>query len=342
MRNAAHFHLLALMISTVQGSDMPVSSADDVRSKYGDWPPCIRRVEIESTADREKQAAMYYEPGSDDPHPLIVFLHPWGGNYLYTTGIEVAKGCIKNGWAFIQPDFRGPNNRPQAMGSDLAISDIADAIAYAKANGKIDLRRTYLSGASGGGHAALLAAGRLPGLFAAVSAWVPITDLVAWHEESENNGNAKYARDIEAACGGEPSPGTPAGNEAIRRSPLTHLSQAGPVWFDINTGIHDGHGKNSVPISHSMRAFNLLACPVDRIPETDIQAIIETESVDGPLRFTEIDKTYAPRMVLLRRTSGHARLTVTDGNHEILVPAMLAWLSAIDQEIRNAAPTESR
>ncbi len=316
-----------------RAADQSSSLAVDVRSQPGDWPPGVARVEIESTTDGEKQAAMFHEPGGDAPHPLLVFLHPWSGNYLYSTGIAVAEGCIRKGWAFIQPDFRGPNNRPQAMGSDLVMSDIADAIAHAKARCPIDPRRIYLAGASGGGHAALLAVGRLPGRFAAVSAWVPVTDLVAWHGECGKSSHTNYARDIEAGCGGKPLPGTPAGEEALRRSPLTHLPQAGPIWFDINTGIHDGHGKNSVPVSHSLRAFNLLASPADRISEGEIQTLLDTEAVDAPLRFADNDPSYAPRTVLLRRTSGRARVTVTDGDHEILVPATLAWLSAIDRAI---------
>jgi hypothetical protein len=87
----------------------------------------------------------------------------------------VARECIRNGWAFLQPDFHGPNNRPQALGSDLVMADIENVAA---------------------------------------SAWVPITDLPAWHTQCLKNGQANYARDIEAACGGVPSPGTSAEKES--------------------------------------------------------------------------------------------------------------------------------
>ncbi len=326
-------HLLFAMMATVSvlSAAEPSSSAVDVRSNLSEWQAGVRQIAIEGAADGESQAALFYEPGGDVPHPLVVFLHPWSGNYLYKTGIGMVEGCQKKGWAFIQPDFHGPNHRPQALGSELALADIANAVSYARAHGNIDSRRIYLVGASGGGHAAMLAVGRLPGLFRAVSAWVPITDLIAWHAQCAGTSHVQYARDIEAACGGVPIPGSAAEQEAIRRSPLTHLGQAGPIDVDLNTGIHDGHGNNSVPISHTLQAYNLLAGPGDRISADEIRHIVKDEAIPEDLRFAGSDPSYGLRKVLLRKSSNHVRVTVTDGYHEILVPAALTWLMGIDQ-----------
>jgi hypothetical protein len=61
---------------------------------------------------------------------------------------------------------------------------------------------------------------------------------------------------------------TTAAHECCKRSPLTYLERARGVPIDINHGIHDGHGNNSVPISQSLRAFNELAAPEDCFTET--------------------------------------------------------------------------
>ena len=43
-----------------------------------------------------------------------------------------------------------------------------------------------------------------------------------------------------------------------QRSPLTHLHRAASLPLDIAAGVHDGH-KGSVPIRHSLDAFNVIA-----------------------------------------------------------------------------------
>jgi hypothetical protein len=67
------------------------------------------------------------------------------------------------------------------------------------------------------------------------------------------------------------------------------LSQAGSILIDIHAGIHDGHGKNSVPISHSLSAFNLLAGPEDRIAAEDIRKMEDAREVPKSLRFAGND-----------------------------------------------------
>lgn len=310
-------------------------SADDVRSTVKDWPEGVTEIQIPGASDGVVQPALYYNAESGTPRPLVVFLHPWGGNYWYGTGIPLVKGCIKNGWSFIQPEFRGPNTNAKALGSDLVIADVANAVAYAKEHGNVDPQRIYLVGASGGGHATLLVAGRLPGVFAAVSAWVPITDLVAWHAQTKGTKYNAYAKNIENACGGEPGPGSAAEAEARKRSPLTHLASAGKTKVDINAGIQDGHEGGAVPISHSLLAYNLLAKPEDRISDADMESIVTSQTVPENLRFTGEDRTYGKRKVIFRKSSDNVRVTVTDGRHEILVPAAIAWLQ---QQMSDSVP----
>ncbi len=65
----------------------------------------------------------------------------------------------------------------------------------------IDPQRIYLVGVSGGGHMALLMAGRAPEVWAGVSAWCGISDLAAWHRQTKAAG-LSYWQSLEKACGG--------------------------------------------------------------------------------------------------------------------------------------------
>lgn len=323
--------LLLTMLSPALAAENAPSSAGDIRSKLADWPPGVQEISIEGAKDGQPQPAMYFSPSATAPVPLLVVLHPWSSNHLYASGITFAKACVTKSWAFIQPEFRGPNNQPKALGSDFVIEDIANAVAYARANGNIDPKRIYLVGASGGGHAALLAAGRLPGLFSAISAWVPISDVTAWYHQVKDTPYKNYARDIVKACGGHPLPGSAAEKEANLRSPITHLGKAQGSEIDINTGIQDGHKGGSVPISQSLLAYNALAQDSDRIPLTTIAHMEKEETVPDELIFVGEDSSYGKRKVLFRKASGNVRVTITDGKHEIISLAALAWLESIDR-----------
>jgi len=292
------------------------------------WPDAVRAVRYPSAADRTQQPAVFYAPESKDPVPLLVGLHTWSGDYRQSRpGAAYATWCIEKGWAFIGPNFRGPNRTPQATGSDLAVKDVLSAVDYAKTRVKVDPSRVYLVGVSGGGHMALLLAGRAPKVWAGVSAWVGISDLKAWHAEC-TKAKRKYARDIELSCGGPPGKSAAVDRQYALRSPLTHLSAArkARLPLDINTGVTDGH-TGSVPVSHSLRAFNAAADPADRIAEKDIDQIVRTAKVPTHLRCKISDRAYGPKVPLLRKTSGPVRVTLFKGGHEIVVPAALNWLA---------------
>lgn len=237
----------------------------------------------------------------------------------------MARWSIEKGWVFIHPNFRGPNKRPDATGSELVVQDILSAVEYAKRAAKVDASRVYLVGGSGGGYASLLMAGRAPEVWTAVSAWVPITDLKAWHVESVRK-KQNYARDIELSVGGIPTDGSPAEAECRKRSAATYLARAQGLPLDINAGIHDGH-RGSVPISHSLNAFNLVAAPADRLTPDEIACFVEQEQVPASRAVsTADDPTYGAKKVLFRRQSGQARITIFEGGHELISQAALAWL----------------
>jgi poly(3-hydroxybutyrate) depolymerase len=126
------------------------------------WPQEISQIKHTSSADSTPQPAFFYTPKTKKPVPLLVALHTWSGNYRQNMSIPYAQWCIDKGWAFIHPNFRGPNRNPRATGSELVVADIISAVDYAKTHANVDTSRIYLVGVSGGGYTSLLMAARAP------------------------------------------------------------------------------------------------------------------------------------------------------------------------------------
>lgn len=288
------------------------------------WPEPVQEITYVSSADKSSQPALFYAPQGAEPVPLLVALHTWSGDYKQRNA-PYGQWCIEKNWAMIHPHFRGPSTTPEATGSDKAVKDIISAVDYAKANANIDPSRIYLAGGSGGGYHALLLAGRAPQIWAGVSAWVPITDLKAWYYQCKDAGR-KYAQNIVDSCGGVPGESLAVDFEYKSRSPLTYLQNAVNVPLDINAGITDGH-TGSVPISHSLRAFNFIAAEKDRISEKDIEYFVEQAKVPPHLCQEISDASYGKKQPLFRRSSGATRVTIFDGGHEIVYEAALMWLA---------------
>jgi pimeloyl-ACP methyl ester carboxylesterase len=288
-------------------------------------------VRILSSIDRTEQLAIWYCPESaaaETPGkgvPLLVFLHSWSGGF--EQGVSYIGLAKKMGWALVAPDFRGPNSKPEACASELASQDILDAVGYATKHARIDPARIYILGNSGGGHMALVMAARAPKVWAGVSTWVPISDLAAWHAESVARTN-NYAKMLEQSCGGPPGLATEA--EYRKRSPLFHLAAAKEVPLDINTGIHDGHA-GSVPVSHSLHAFNMLAeasgIPDRKVAEADIDYMVKEQKIPAALNLETQNDPERQKLVLFRRSAGQARITIFEGGHDSETTAAIEWLT---------------
>ena len=282
--------------------------------------PALKVVTIESSLDGSPQKSLFYVPpeGDSSPVPLLVALHTWGGDYLQCDTCPVSEK-----WVLIAPDFRGPNGRPEACASVFAIQDVLDAVQYAKEHANIDASRIYLIGFSGGGHMSLMMAAKAPEIWAGVSAWVPISDLSAWHA------SGFYTKKLEAICGGPP--GSPETDKEYRaRSPLHFLPAASGIPIDINAGIHDGHDSGTVPISQSLLAFNLLAeangFSESQMASEDIHEMTSTQKIPLSLQDEfEIDPERKCE-VLFRRVAGPARITIFEGGHEAEISAAWNWL----------------
>ena len=175
----------------------------------------------------------------------------------------------------------------------------------------------------------LLMAGKHPEIWAGVSAWVPITDLTAWYNQSRERGNG-YADNISASCGGVPGSSDKVDEQYGDRSPVYFLPGAGGVSIDINAGIHDGH-TGPVPISHSLYAFNILArtngLKEKSIDRKLIESFVKDEAVPDKLRSERVDDAVYEKKVLFRREAGPVRITIFEGGHDIIYPAAFDWLS---------------
>lgn len=273
------------------------------------WGDRFDAVRIPSTHDGTRQPA--YVNWAAEPAPLVVSLHSWSGGWRQHD--PLAELCADAGWNYLHPDFRGPNNRPEACASEAALSDIDDAIAYALEHGAVDRELIYVVGVSGGGHACCAVALNSRHPIRACYAWVPITDLAAWYHQCRNRG-LPYADDILAVTGGD------LGADARERSPLYMPLPESLPPLHLFAGIRDGY-EGSTPISHSIRLYNRLCV------ELGGEAVGLDTSLALLSRHTrEPVGNLGDRAVWLLRTAGWGSLTVFDGDHEILADACFAML----------------
>ncbi len=130
---------------------------------------------------------------------------------------------------------------------------------------------------------------------------------------------------MELSCGGPPGASAKVDREYRQRSPLTWLAQAKGVALDINAGIHDGH-TGSVPISHSLLAFNAVVPEKDRISGKDIAFMTKHQKVPKHLQREIKDAAYGKKRPLFRAKAGAARVTIFEGGHELIAKPALLWL----------------
>ena len=288
-----------------------------------------RKIFVPSSIDGTEQPSYLILPKRFDaagpPVPLLVSLHTWSGD-VEQRDASMERAAARRGWIYLFPHFRGPNSSPDACGSQKAQQDILDALDWVLQRYPVDRQRIYLTGASGGGHMAMLMAGRHPERWTAVSAWVGISDLAAWHARQAGG---RYGRMIRNSCGGSPGESPAVDEQYHLRSPQTWLHRAVDLPLDLAAGVHDVH-KGSVPIRHTLDAFNLVAT-AQALPVITDQEIGELSRPNGRLEHPQPgdeqeDPTFS-RAIYLRRTAGKARATIFEGGHERLAEAAADWLS---------------
>lgn len=299
--------------------------------------PTLKVVAVPSSLDGAPQPVRYWSPdaASATPTPILVSLHSWSSDGSQDRS-DWLRQAVERGWVYVQPNFRGVNDHPEACGSPLARQDVLDALDWACREFAIDRERIYLAGVSGGGHMTMQMAAHHPERFSAASAWVGPTDLAEWYRFHSRNGTVdRYARMIAACCGGPPGASPEVDAQYRARSPVFHLGRVGDLHLDLNTGVKDGV-TGSVPIQHTLRAYNAVARAHgdEELPDALMDELWSRGRLSQPPPpELATDPTYG-REILLRRTSGNTRVTVFDGTHEALVPAACVWLSRQRRTVR--------
>ena len=307
---------------------------------FGDELPETQPGQTINALDREQQPLLWWAPpeAESTETPLFVFLHSWSSDYLQDNS-KWLRECVRRRWIWLHPNFRGANQSPKACGSKFARQDILDAVDFAVARWKVDRSRIYLAGVSGGGHMSLLMAGWHPDRFSAVSAWVGPTDLAEWHRFHTKNGKPeKYAKMIEKSLLGAPGESAAIDSEYRDRSPVFHLPRVGELPVTIWAGVEDGHS-GSVPVSHSLRAFNAIAGAHGNplISEDEIRQLGNDRQLAHPLPSDQTSDPDLQRQILLRRTSGNSVVTIFAGGHESIPEAAFAWLERYRKEVKTGA-----
>jgi len=322
-------YLLILVIGVIAGlflqskymiyktcGDQPVEDTITAKdSTETGWSEDFSIAEIPSSADGKLQKAYIYKSKSGKPRPLIVSLHTWSHDY---TQIDPLSGlCLTKDINYIHPDFRGVNRTLQACCSDLVISDIDDAISFAIHNCNVDTAAIYITGYSGGGYATLAMFMKSKHPVKKFSAWVPISDLIAWYRESDIRKNG-YGYDILKCTGSED--GVLNETTARERSPIyweTPVNKIPDAQLIIYAGVYDGI-QGSVPITHSINFYNKI---LRDLSVTDRNKYITTEEKASLLEYRRPLGNYgkiADRDICLQKEYKSIKVTIFIGNHEML------------------------
>ena len=200
---------------------------------------------IRSSLDGTEQPSLFYEARGEG-RPLLVGLHTWSCD-RFNQRARLVPLAERLNFHLLLPEFRGPNldtnpRATDACGSELAKTDILDAVSYVLSHTSADPDAVLLVGGSGGGHMALLMAGLAPERFAAIAAVVPISNVLLWKDQNPN-----YTRHILACTAGDE-------REMLRRSPISYLDGIARA----NLKIFHGKRDPSVPVTQSIDLYNEL------------------------------------------------------------------------------------
>ena len=158
-------------------------------------------------------------PGSSGKNlPTIVMPHggpsardEWGFDWL-------SQYYANRGFAVLQPNYRGSSGYGDSWYQQngfkswrTAIGDVDDAGRWLAKTGVADPARLFIVGWSYGGYAALQSAVLDPGLFKAVVAIAPVTDLGMWKEEWRDFSNRRVHEEF-IGSGPHIEEGSPAQN----------------------------------------------------------------------------------------------------------------------------------
>lgn len=288
--------------------------------------PALQELGLVSTADGAEQPILWAPPSGDHDKPVLVILHSWSSPYTQHAGIPFAQWAQENGWAVVAPQFRGRNDDADAVGSALAVQDVADAIDYAVAQEGVDDDRVFVVGYSGGGMMALLIAGQHPEKVTAVSAWGPPHDLVDFYSFARNKGLG-YWGDISRACGGDPRAEGEIQDECLARSPMTYMDTIREHQIPVFIG--QGNRDPYVMMNAAADVYNALAEPDDRLSDDDVETLrlgrVPGEAEDAVVVETHFDER-DPDPVFARE-SGSVLMVYFAAGHDMVYGAAAEWFA---------------
>lgn len=293
------------------------------------WPDECKKVEIVSTSDGALQQAYFFPTKSEQPRPLVVRLHAWSADY--TKVDDVAQLCVDNNYNYIHPNFRGPNNCPEACGSPLVIHDIDDAIDYAIAHANVDTTSIHIIGGSGGGYATLLCYMKIKHQVKTFTAWASITNLVDYYYECAGRREkyGKYMHDLEQATSGLSKDGfVPYFDkaEAVKRSPVfmdTPVPQRENSKLFIFAGIHDGGLSGDVPFTHSLKMFNKIVSDFDYSEQKilfsneEMLRLMDWQTAGSPVYKDHLS------VLIQRQYLDKVQINLFEGGHEMIPDRVL-------------------
>jgi pimeloyl-ACP methyl ester carboxylesterase len=325
--------VLILWLGMMAVSCAPLKNAKDSQASYTPfddtrkttWPADFKVVDIRREGSTDTQKAYFYQAGSKKSRPLVVSLHTWSGDYAQRDD-EMANLCRAHDLNYIHPDFRGANNTANACCSELALSDIDDAIDYAISNAKVDRENIYVVGVSGGGYATLSFFMRSKHRIRSFSAWASISDLVAWYQESRDR-KRKYADDILKCTMSEDGQLNVANAKA--KSPLywkTPVEKLSSAKLFIHAGIHDGY-KGSVPISHSIDFYNKIVSDCGATDSSNFVTAVERSSLLRQVPPAGVIGDIGGRKLYLEKHYRNVTLMIFEGGHEMLFEVALKELT---------------
>ncbi|WKK67099.1 alpha/beta hydrolase family protein [Lutimonas zeaxanthinifaciens] len=283
-------------------------------TKNSHWGEDFNIVEIKSSKDNTVQKSYFYKSKSSNPKPLIVSLHAWSGDF--SENDRLAEISVLKDLNYIHPNFRGPNNEVDACCSELAVTDIDDAITYAINNSNVDNGEIYVIGLSGGGYATFCAFMKSKHRVKKFSAWASISDLVAWYNESKIRNN-QFATDILDCTGSENGIDI---KRAKERSPLywqTPIEKLKNSKLTIYAGVYDGV-KGSVPITHSFNFYNKILSEIS-VEDTSLYVsnYEKLKLLEKREKIAEFGKI-GDREIYLKKEFINLSIIIFEGDHEIL------------------------
>lgn len=200
----------------------------------------VQPVSYPASDGTKVPAYLTLPPGRADAKGLPAIVMPHGGpGSRDVWGFDWLSQYFANrGYAVLQPNFRGSAGygdswfqRNGFQNWRLAIGDVNDGGRWLTAQGA-DPSKLAIFGWSYGGYAALQSSVTEPGLFKAVVAVAPVTDLDMLKQESRGWSNARLVRDY-IGSGGHVEEGSPARHAAKIKVPVLLFHGT----YDGNVGV---------------------------------------------------------------------------------------------------------